>query len=248
MEISHKIDFVFWLGTCLMVLLALAFIIITLSYQNRFFKMKKNESDLLLKTSLDIERTERQRLAADMHDSLLSDLNAVKVYLAIVKREGIENCYEEIKDGVDQAIESARHISYNLMPPLLESQGLIATLKDYFKKLTVKTNISFSVVDENYLKIPLQQKYELFRILQEITTNMVKHGKPSKCQILFNTSNDTLAIHITDDGLPFDFHKCIQLSTGSGLKNITSRLQLLEAVLQRIEKQSENHYVIFLKI
>ena len=248
MEISHQIDFVFWLGTCLMVLLVLAFIIITLTYQNRFFKMKKNESDLLLKTSLEIESNERQRLAADMHDSLLSDLNAVKVYLAIVKREGIENCYEEIKDGVDQALESARQISYNLMPPLLESQGLIVTLKDYFKKLSAKTSIDFSVIDKNHLKIPLSKKYELFRVLQEITTNMIKYGKSTKCEITFNSLNDELAIHIIDNGVSFDFYQALELSKGSGLRNIASRLRMLEAVLQRLVKHFGNHYVIFLKI
>ena len=248
MEISQRIDFVFWLGTCLMVSLVLAFVIIALTYQNRFFKMKKDESDLLLKTALEIERNQRQRLAADMHDSLLSDLNAVKIYLAIVKRDGIENCYDEIKDGVDQALESARQISYNLMPPLLESQGLILTLKAYFKKLSAKTNISFSVVDQNHLKIPLSTKYELFRILQECTTNMIKHGKPNKCEITFNSLNEDLAIHIKDNGLPFDFEHSIKLSTGSGLRNIASRLQLLDAVLQKQGTQIENHYVIFLKI
>lgn len=231
-----------------MVLLVFAFIILAITYQNYFIKMKKNESDLLLRTALKVERQERQRISADMHDSLLSDLSAVKVYLAIVKKNGIEDCYEEIKQGVDQAIESARQISSKLIPPLLESQGLIASLKDYFQKLSLKTNIAFSVFDNDYLNISMSKKYEIFRILQEMATNMLKHGKPSKCEITLKTLNTDLEIHIIDDGVSYDFDQSLKLSTGFGLKNITSRLKILDGFIKKQESKSGNYYIIYIKI
>ena len=245
MEISHNIDFIFWIGTCLMVSLVLGFVILALTYQNHFFRMKKNEIDLLLKASLESEREERQRIAADMHDSILADLNAVNVYLSIVKNEGITDCYDELKLGIEQAIASTRQVSYKLMPPLLESLGLAVSVKDYFEKLTLKTNIEFIVAGDNALKIPLSKEYELFRVLQEITTNIIKHGKATHCQIAFDA--ESLSISIIDDGLPFDFDGSLKLSKGSGLKNITGRLRMIEAVLQRKEAISGNHYVVTIK-
>lgn len=248
MEISENIDFVFWLGTCLMVLLVFAFVILAITYQNFFIRMKKKESDLLLKTALKVERQERQRIAADIHDGLLSDLSAVNVYLTIVKKNGIEDCYDDIKEGVDQAIESARQISSKLIPPLLESHGLIISLENYFQKLSLKTNIDFLVLHNDYLNIPISKKYEVFRILQEISTNMVKHGKPTKCQISLNTLNANLEIHVIDDGLMFDFNDSLKQSSGSGLKNIASRLKILDGTIKKQEAVSGNYYILYIKI
>ena len=82
----HEIKSVFWIGTFVMLFFACCLIFLVLFYKNYFFRMKQKETELLLKTSLESEKNERQRIAADLHDSVSSDLSAIRNYLTIILR------------------------------------------------------------------------------------------------------------------------------------------------------------------
>jgi len=245
---SPNVGFVFWTGTCLMLTLVLALIVIVLSYQRYFFQMKRQESELMLKTSLESEIQERQRIASDLHDSVLGDLNAIKMYLAILKREtGTIDVYGELESGVEQAIENTRLIANKLMPPLLESLGLEVAVSDYFEKLSLQTKITFTLISTETFGFSVPTQYELYRILQEFTTNMIKYGKPTYCEVLFYRSEEMILIDITDDGQAFIFDHFLKASKGYGLKNILSRLKIIGGTLQQKDAATGNHFLITIK-
>ena len=83
MENSTEITAVYWIGTSVMLLICFGIFFLVLSYRNNLFKIKENEADLLLKATLEGERMERNRIAADLHDSVSGDLNAIKNYLLV---------------------------------------------------------------------------------------------------------------------------------------------------------------------
>lgn len=249
MEGSQNIDFVFWLGTCLMLTFVFALIIIVLAYQRHFFKIKKNEAALMLETAFFSEMKERQRVSADIHDSVLGDLSAIRVYLSILKKEHQHiNFFNDVDEAIVQAIENTRLISYNLMPPSLDSDGFAAALEEYFERQSLKTGIVFTLQSSTEIRVGKPSLYALYRVLQEFTNNMVKYGNVTRCLVVLHCAKGIFSIEITEDGQAYDFEHFFKQSKGLGLKNIKSRLETIGAALQQKPAQVGNHFVITLKI
>ena len=196
--------------------------------------MKRKEAELLLKSSLESEKRERMRIAADLHDGVSGDLNAIRNYLSILYRgekdAEKQELFSEIKEGVEAALENTRQVSYKLMPPLLELAGFQPALEDYFERLTTNSKIAFEVVcNSPSPDFTHETAYELFRIVQELTTNMIKYGAVTHCLLLLSSSDSAQFIEIIDNGIPFNFNATLKTSKGSGLKNISSRLKVIGA-------------------
>ena len=233
-----------------MVFLAFGLIFLVLFYQFYFFKAKRQEAEQLLKVSLESEKNERQRIAADLHDSVLADLSAIRNYALLLQKTKpemqFEPAFNEMKSGVETAIENTRLISYKLMPPLLEVFGLVAALNDYVSRLTKSSGVAFRVINRHEIKLSPTISYELFRVIQEFSTNLVKHGCCTKCEISIECENNTIHISLTDDGIAFNFTALSKTSRGLGLGNITSRLKLIGATLSQPLTESGNKFKIIL--
>lgn len=214
--------------------------------------MKGKEAELMLKASLESENKERQRIAADLHDGVSGDLNAIRIYLSILQKNekdiDKQELFAEIKEGVEAALENTRQVSYKLMPPLIGLVGFDQVLEDYFGRLSKNSEIVFEVVcKENIPEFSAEKSYELFRVVQEFTTNMMKYGKITHCCIILYSLDEKCYIEIVDDGLQFDFKMLSSTSKGSGLKNINSRLKVIDAELSQRDVMQGNHFVISLK-
>lgn len=223
-----------------------------LFYKNYFAKMKQKEAELLLKTVLETEKNERERIAADLHDGVSGDLNAVRNFIAILNRKEIskesEKFYDIILTSVENALENTRNISYKLIPPLLHTMGFISAIRDYLERLTIQTSINYNIVTlSDFLNLDANYSYELYRVIQELTTNQIKYGHLSQCQITLSETVENYIVTIEDDGIEFSFQNTLQISKGSGLKNIQSRLKVLEATLQQEPKTLGNIYIISFK-
>jgi signal transduction histidine kinase len=149
-----------------MLFFAFILIFLVLFYKNYFFRMKQQEAESLLKTSLESEKKERERIAADLHDSVSSDLSAIRNFLAVIhKTEADEErkaIFNELKLGVEHSIENTRLISYKLSPPLLDNYGLVVALEDYFTNLTKKTNCNFNLqCKDDFVSLTEHEAYEL---------------------------------------------------------------------------------------
>lgn len=252
MESTSKIDSIVWIGTAVMLFFAFGLVFLVLFYQNYFVKMKRKEAELLLKSSLESEKQERMRIAADLHDGVSGDLNAIRNYLSILykgEKDAVkQELFAEIKGGVEAALENTRQVSYKLMPPLLELAGFTVALQDYFERLSANSKLLFEVVCKKDAPEFFQEKgYELFRIVQELTTNMIKYGSITQCRVTVYSLEKECCIEITDDGIPFDFKKLLLTSKGSGLKNISSRLKVIGAQMTQREQPEGNHFIITIK-
>lgn len=251
MEKIKEIDVIYWLGTAIMLVFGFGLIYLALFYTNYVTKLKKKEAELLLKASLESEKKERERIAADLHDSVSSDLSAIRNYLAVILKseqdDGRIAVFTDLKEGVETAIENTRTISYRLMPPLLEKMGLVAALDDYLQRLSKQTAVSFSLQKhELSLALDAMVSYELFRVVQEFTTNMLKYGAVTQCVVIPYVLQQQFFIEIIDDGLPYNFQSASAAATGTGLKNISSRLKAIEAQLTQRDVVTGNHFVISL--
>lgn len=253
MEEPIKIEYPLWIGTALMLTLAFAIIFLALYYQNYVVKLKKKETENLLKATLESEKKERQRIASDLHDTVQGDLNVIRNYLVLLKRSGLsetqKDLFIEINNNIENAIISTHTISNKLMPPLLETFGLVATLRDYFDSLNKIQGNEFTVHSEiEAKKIPKDKKYELFCVIRELTQNMLKHGEANNCKILIYEKKKEVIIEIKDSGKHFNFKEAYEKSKGMGLHNIQSRLTSINALLIQEKTTSGNHFIIHLTL
>lgn len=215
--------------------------------------MKRNEAILLLKTSLESEKIERQRIATDLHDSVSSDLSAIRNYLVVLLKTELDSekieLFKELKEGVETAIENTRLVSYKLIPPLLDNLGFVVALEDYFNKLNKDSSLKFTLISkDDRFKFDVAVSYELFRVVQEFTTNMLKYGSITSCTVALFIINEVAFLEIIDDGKSFDFNYEYTNSRGAGVKNISSRLKVIGATLLQREVFIGNHFVISLPI
>jgi signal transduction histidine kinase len=253
LEGNIEIKSAFWIGTSIMLLLAFGLLYLFLFYKKYFYKMKQKEAQLLLRTALDSEKEERKRIAADLHDSVSSDLSAIRNYLVLILKS--ENDSQKIdllvdlKEGVEIAIENTRLISYKLMPPMLEQYGFTVALGDYVDRLNKNSSVHFQVnCTDELFTLNSTVSYELYRIIQEFTTNMLKYGSVKNCSFFISVLQNKGFVEIVDDGDSFDFYKALEVSKGLGLRNISGRLKIIGATLVQREVVVGNHYVISLMI
>ena len=140
-------------------------------------------------------------------------------------------------DITNRTLQSARKIAHDLLPPILDKFGLqsaIEELVDDFntsRKVVVTYQLKYP---ENYLN--KDQELHLFRILQELINNSIRHGKAKNINLVLENKNSKLDLNYSDDGIGFDL-KQAQIKKGLGLKNIESRVELLNGTLKISNKE-----------
>ncbi|RZJ71715.1 histidine kinase [Flavobacterium sp.] len=245
----QDINIIFWLGTCAMLAFILALVVVILSYQRHFFKVQKREAALLLETAFASELKERQRIARDLHDGLQGDLSAVRMQLFRLKKNpGEHDIIMDVEEAILAAIENTRLISQNLVPPLLSSHGFLHTIGAYLEKISGESGVNFTIKATKDIKLDITTSYSLYRIIQEFSTNMIKHGLVQKCNINLSHEAGVFCLELNDDGPAYDFELAYRESGGMGLKNIKSRLETLGAVMVQEKTQVGNRFIITLKI
>lgn len=203
----------------------------------------KHQKELIHATIL-TQENERKRIAQDLHDDISSKLNVIHLNSNLLL-DGDLNAkeYSEVtKSNIDitnRTLQSARKIAHDLLPPILSKFGLQSAIEE----LVDDYNTSKKVVVSHQLKY--QKKYlnktkelHLFRILQELINNSIRHGKAKNINLVLETNSSKLYLNYSDDGIGFDT-KQAQFKKGLGLKNIESRVELLNGKL-KINSENES--------
>lgn len=182
------------------------------------------------------QEEERKRIAQDLHDDISSKLNIVSLNSHLLNTPGISNEeLTEIKSNIinmtGKALESARRIAHDLLPPVLEKFGLQAAIEELCqefkssKAVTVhfENNIVFDIADEAC-------HLQIFRVLQELMNNSLRHGKATVINIVFHEENGIKTCEYSDNGSGFDM-ELLSCKKGLGMKNIQSRIEILDGNL-----------------
>ncbi|SMC36909.1 sensor histidine kinase [Moheibacter sediminis] len=186
-----------------------------------------------LRSVIEGEENERKRIAEDLHDGIIGDLSAIKLHVAILDEKGTmrpeKKNLQKIIDMIDQACTQVRRISHDLMPASIEDFGLIESVNQYCKKLNLAhiTQIDFQTFG---VYNPLSKNHEstLYRIIQELLNNIIKHAYAEQTLVQINFHEDEISISVEDDGKGFESES---IHEGIGLKNVRSRVKLLQGEL-----------------
>ncbi len=233
-EIRRK-DTMVAIGAILFVLTLIIGILLFINLQNRK-KMNRKEMQRLqsekekqvVKALLDGEEKERMRIARELHDGINGNLAALKLNLKPDEKH-------QTFVLLDQTMNEVRTISHNLMPDAVKKFGLKEALENYISGMngTDTVNIHFQHLgDED--KLDDELSVNIYRIVQELVKNSLKHANASEILVQITMGIDNLQITVEDDGKGFDT-KVLQHATtdnsGIGLTNIDNRVSYLQGSL-----------------
>jgi signal transduction histidine kinase len=201
------------------------FIITIFRYHRRYIKLQKER----IHAEIIIQENERKRIATDLHDSIGPLLSSVKLQINSIDIHSEEDQKVITNAGkyLDEIIGSMREISYNLLPNTLQRKGLVEAMREFIANINNKHNTVISLYLKNDVTISPEKEIHVFRIIQEIIHNTIKHAKAKTLQLGFGTENGELLILTQDDGKGFDIEKAQKYQDGFGLKSIESRIDLL---------------------
>ncbi|MCO5286489.1 MAG: sensor histidine kinase [Chitinophagaceae bacterium] len=182
------------------------------------------------------EEQERTRLAKDLHDGLGGMLSGIKYSLSNMKGNLImtpdnAQAFERSMDMLDSSIKEMRRVAHNMMPEVLVKYGLDAALKEFCGEINRS-----GVIRANYHSLALNEvaieqttSVTVYRIVQELVNNVIKHAAASSVivQVQYSQSDKLLTVTVEDDGKGFDMAS-LKDAHGIGWSNIKSRVDFLK--------------------
>ena len=170
----------------------------------------ERSQDQLRKLYLRLEQVreeERTRTAREVHDHLGQVLTTIKLELSLLRNKlvdenpAIEESTGQLLEMSDEAIQTVKKISMDLRPPILDDLGIAEAIVWQVKEFTERTGIACEFEDELCGFEPdLERSITLFRIFQEILTNIVRHAGATKVCVTLSQDEETLTLHVQDNG------------------------------------------------
>jgi two-component system, NarL family, sensor kinase len=260
---SSGISLVLFLGTLGMLVLTIGLIMFIIFHQRKVIRfqlrlqeMEKKQQKILLNASIRLQEEERQRLAADLHDDAGPLLATARLYLSenLVNQDKATQLQSifQARQILDDTIQLIRNISHSLMPPTLKNFGLESAVNDLFQKISGSGAINASSRFHDYKeRLKADKELFLFRIVQELVNNILKHSSSSFIHLTQNSQGDNCYIRIHHDGrglVQSDFEKLNKSKSGLGLKNISSRLKVVHGKINFEKDVSQTYYKITIEV
>jgi len=193
------------------------------------------------------QEKERQRIANDLHDDLGGLMATIKLQFNTLQEQQTPDLFNKTNSLLDQAYNKIRSIAHAKNSGVIAKQGLLKAVKNMAHNVSSASTIDIEVTDFG-LESRLENSLELsiFRIIQELTTNIIKHADATHATISLTNHENSLNIMIEDNGKGFNANKVIK-SNGMGLHSIEKRVEHLEGEL-KIESQINQGTTIIIDI
>lgn len=190
------------------------------------FNMQNEQRILAMKALIEGEENERIRLSREIHDNIMVQFSVIKMGLSTLTGNGKQLLTpEEIKPVItqlDEATENLRRTAHNLMPDMLLEDGLIETLYFFCDNIQKALPISIGFQPIGILpKFEAQFELTVYRIIQELVQNIIKHAKATDAIVQISFDHNLLSITVEDNGCGMNVAKGSQ---GFGLKSIAARI------------------------
>jgi signal transduction histidine kinase len=266
---SSSVNVYILVGTIIISLMGFGMILFVFIYQKQRLQreldqqtaVQKLNTELqlkLLENSLEVQEFERRRIAKDLHDEVGALLSASKMSLNLFLKAESTNLnsverIENIRNLLDESIGVVRNISRDLVPRTLENFGLIGALEEFIHKMHTATGIK---VELEHLNIEEGQRFDqkielaVFRIIQELTNNSIKHSEADNIIIQLVNVENHLKIIYKDNGIGFNLNdKINDKNSGLGLKNLQSRVEVLGGKIEfNFEPEFKSKVLIHIKL
>ncbi|MCB0644688.1 MAG: sensor histidine kinase [Phaeodactylibacter sp.] len=235
-------------GSLVFALLTL-FIFLLLLYLNRrvlrhkeeMHRMESARQREMLQASFEAQEKERKRIGSDIHDDIGPLLSTVKLLMNRFKNlqdpQAVHQHITRVNQRMDEAIQLVRTVARDLTPVVLNKFGLLLALEDLCDRINQSEQLEARLqVQGREYELNPQTELALYRIIQELCNNAIRHAEAAHIQIHFAFEPERLQIKVADDGkgLPSAGAETqkIELPKGIGLRNIEARTSMLGAEIR----------------
>ncbi len=257
------IPILLFLGTFGMLVLTFSIIYFVVYHQRKIRiknaalkKLEDEKQQVMINASIRFQEEERNRIAADLHDDAGPLLATARLYLNenLVNQDKatqLQSIYAA-RQIVDDAILLIRNISHSLMPPTLKNFGLESAITDLFNKINGSGSMNASVRFHDYrIRLNVEQELLVFRIVQELVNNILKHSSAGFIHLTQHVSNRKMYIRVHHDGnglTQSEYERLNDSALGLGLKNISSRIKVLKGQIHFELDASHTYYKVNIEV
>lgn len=240
--IGDSIYYIVAVGTLGGLLLASSLVLFFIRYQRKLLKqqadMQKAELEhkqMLLNSIIQSQEEERVRISKDLHDHVGSALSTLRLMVSRLSKPGIDadsvkTVADESRKSIDGIIEDVRNVSHSLSPAGLELWGFHEALEAYCEKTAASSGLEIEVNDETggmLRNMSFSDALSLFRVVQELMNNTIKHAQASQVIIVVKETADEVVLDYKDDGVGVDPETLKR--PGIGVYNMANRLSMINA-------------------
>jgi signal transduction histidine kinase len=218
-------------------------------------KESEKRTEKLASRLINAQEIERRRIAMELHDELGQALNATKLHLRVIEngleedqRATREEC-EKLLEYLDHVIEDVRRLSLALSPTILEDLGLTAAIQwlvsGFAGYPAAKVTADIEEIDHY---VPDKHRIAIYRVLQEVFTNISKHARAEHVSIVIRRHDDTVAFSIEDDGTGFDPKRELMKAaseSGLGLATMSERVRVAGGILELWSQEGKGTRITF---
>lgn len=255
MEATTELNFLSTLLPMVLVIFVIAIGVVLLNqqFQKNLYRQQLLQEELksqhqqeLLRSSIEIQETERKRIARDIHDELGALLSITRMHLVQMEQqeggagENQSITLQHVRHLTENAIASMRRISHELMPLQLEKFGLVQTLEALTNHTETTGKIHIQIkTDEDLPELNWPVKLGLYRIILEMVNNTLKHAEATAIQIDFSAKDEQVICLYTDNGKGISANHS---GGGLGLKSIEGRTSALGGSVEIGNKSHKGFY------
>lgn len=186
---------------------------------------------------------ERHRISEELHDGILGSIFGTRMGLAFLDIKGTEEQLEKHEQYVNQLQDiekEMRQVSHDLKNEMFSTSGdFVALIENLIEERSQTGNFKYKIIKHETLlwnETTNAIKINIYRVVQEVLQNIIKHAQAENVELIFNTSTEYLKLVIKDDGVGYVEGKT---KKGIGLKNINSRIETINGIVNIISKPNE---------
>ncbi|MFD1614813.1 tetratricopeptide repeat-containing sensor histidine kinase [Gelatiniphilus marinus] len=188
----------------------------------------KEQELLSIDAMIEGQEKERQRIANDLHDDLGGLMATVKLHFNALKDKQTPELYAKTNTLIDEAYNKVRSVAHAKNSGVIAKQGLLKAITEMADKISALNKITIDIIDHG-LENRLENSLELtiFRIVQELITNIIKHANATEATIHITNHDESLNIMVEDNGKGFNPSQITKTKKGMGISSIDKRVEHL---------------------
>jgi two-component system NarL family sensor kinase len=203
--------------------------------EEKINSMEKQQQVISLQSMINGQETERTRIAKDLHDGLGGVFSTVKMHYSTLQQDTPEikenPLYKKTLDLINNASDELRKVAHNMMPEVLMKVGLVEALNDFANNISSGRLLKITLQAYGMEKrLNSSTEIMLYRIVQELINNIIKHAYATEALIQINREGNRLSLVIEDNGRGFDTHEAEE-KRSMGMATVKSRVDYLNGRL-----------------
>lgn len=195
-------------------------------------EIQQQQQRLVLSTTFSAQEKERYKISSALHDSVCQILYGIRLNLQNIQfSKNLKGEFVNVNKLLDQAIRETRELSYELTPSVLRDFGFISGVKEMAQRLSTPQFQIQTVTNEMIYVLTEEEQLYVFRIIQELINNCIKHANATEVKITISSLVESINIVISDNGRGFEKEVEEALTLGSGIRGIKNRIFLLNGTI-----------------